>query len=34
MMSIWEIAILVAIGVGFLWLIMYAANHARSKNED
>ena len=33
-MNIWEIAILVAIGIGFLWLIMYAASHARSKNED
>ena len=33
-MSIFELAILGAIFVGFLWLIMYAANHARSKDEE
>lgn len=33
-MSIFELAILGAILVGFFWLIMYAANHARSKDED
>lgn len=33
-MEIWEIFILVALTVGFFWLIMYAAQHARSKAED
>jgi len=33
-MNFFEIAVLVAITVGFFWLIMYAAQHARSKNED
>jgi hypothetical protein len=33
-LSIFELAILGAILVGFFWLIMYAANHARSKDED
>ena len=33
-MSIYELVILGAILVGFFWLIMYAAQHARSKNED
>lgn len=33
-MSIFELAILALIFIGFLWLIMFAANHARSKNEE
>ena len=33
-MEVWEIAILVMITVGFFWLIMYAAQYARSKQED
>jgi len=33
-MSVFEIAILGGILIGFFWLIMYAANHARSKEED
>ena len=33
-MSILEIAILTALTIGFFWLIMYAAAHARSKNEE
>jgi hypothetical protein len=33
-MSILEIAILVVLTIGFFWLIMYAATHARSKNEE
>ena len=33
-MKMWEIGILVMITVGFFWLIMYAAQHARSKQED
>lgn len=33
-MSIFELAVLAAILVGFFWLIMYAANYARSKDED
>jgi hypothetical protein len=33
-MSIFELAILGAILVGFFWLIMYAATYARSKDED
>ena len=33
-MNAFEIAILVAITVGFFWLIMYAAQYARSKKED
>ena len=33
-MSIYEILILGVILVGFFWLIMYAANSARSKDED
>lgn len=33
-MELWEILILVAVLVGFFWLIMYAANYARSKDED
>lgn len=32
-MELWEILILVVILVGFFWLIMYAANYARSKDE-
>ncbi len=33
-MELWELAILGMILVGFFWLIMYAAQHARSKDED
>lgn len=33
-MELWEILILAVILVGFFWLIMYAANYARSKDED
>ena len=33
-MEVWEIAILAMITVGFFWLIMYAAQYARSKKED
>lgn len=33
-MELWEILILLVILVGFFWLIMYAANYARSKDED
>jgi len=33
-MELWEIFILVMITVGFLWLIVYAAQYARSKQED
>ena len=33
-MELWEILILVMITVGFFWLIMYAAQYARSKQED
>lgn len=33
-MSLFEIGILVMIGVGFFALIMYAALYARSKDED
>lgn len=33
-MELWEILILAVILVGFFWLIMYAANYARSKEED
>ncbi len=33
-MSIFEIVMLTAVTIGFLWLIMYAASHARSKKED
>lgn len=33
-LSIYEMVILVALGVGFVALIMYAAMHARSKEED
>ncbi len=34
MMSVFEISILVMIGVGFFALIMYAAVYARSKDEE
>ena len=33
-MELWEILILLLILVGFFWLIMYAANYARSKDEE
>lgn len=33
-MELWEIIILAVITVGFLWLIMYAARYARSKDEE
>lgn len=33
-MEVWEILILLLILVGFFWLIMYAANYARSKEEE
>jgi len=33
-MSFLEIAVLAVILVGFFGLIMYAANHARSKDEE
>ena len=33
-LSIYEILVLVALGIGFIALIMYAAMHARSKEED
>lgn len=33
-MELWEILILIGILVGFFWLIMYAANYARSKEEE
>lgn len=33
-MEIWEIVLLTAITIGFFWLIMYAAQYARSKKED
>jgi hypothetical protein len=33
-MSILEIIVLAALTIGFFWLIMYAATHARSKNEE
>jgi hypothetical protein len=32
--SVFELAVLAAILVGFFWLIMYVANYARSKDED
>jgi len=33
-LKIWEIGILSMITIGFFWVIMYAAQHARSKKED
>ena len=33
-MSLYEIAILLMIGIGFFWLIVYVAQYARSKDED
>jgi uncharacterized membrane protein len=33
-MELWEVFILVALTAGFFWLIMYAAQYARSKKED
>jgi len=33
-MAMWETIILVVITIGFFWLIMYAASHARSKEEE
>lgn len=33
-LSLYEVAILTALGIGFIALIMYAALHARSKEED
>lgn len=33
-MEIYEIVILVAILIGFFWLIMYAATYARSKDDE
>lgn len=33
-MELYEIIVLVAILIGFFWLIMYAANYARSKDEE
>lgn len=32
-MALWELLILGLILVGFFWLIMYAAQYARSKDE-
>lgn len=32
--ALYEVVILFALGAGFIALIMYAALHARSKNED
>ena len=33
-LSIYEVLILLALAIGFVALIMYAAMHARSKEED
>ena len=33
-MALWEILVLGGILVGFFWLIMYAAQYARSKDEE
>lgn len=33
-MALWELLILGLILVGFFWLIMYAAQYARSKDEE
>ena len=33
-MALWELFVLGLILVGFFWLIMYAAQYARSKDEE
>lgn len=33
-LMLYEVVILLALGIGFVALIMYAALHARSKEED
>ena len=33
-MALWELFVLGFILVGFFWLIMYAAQYARSKDEE